>query len=325
MQVIINKAVRLNECGSRVNSDPTFERWKSVFPYIQKAIDIDPQYAPFFWTLAGHWFWGQGYILISYEEGIEGAEAAIKKGIALDRDSYEMHIAVGQQDFLKWDWEGFKREAKRAVELAPGDPNTHNLYALALGCLGFADEAISEAKRAVQLDPSSDDFRIMLGSRYWNAGRHDYDEAIAVFREVLQRSPNNAPSRNFLALNYALKGMQAEAIAEAEKSITSLSASEKGMLHLNVALVYARVGRRQDALKLLDECLASRKGKPIEAYTVSEIYSALDERDEAFKWLEKAYQDRLSTMFQLKVDPFMDNIHSDPRFKEYLKKAGFEK
>jgi hypothetical protein len=70
--------------------------------------------------------------------------------------------------------------------------------------------------------------------------------------------------------------------------------------------------------------LASRKGKPIDAYTVAQIYSALDEKDEAFKWLEKTYQDHLSTIWQLKVDPFMDNIRSDPRFKDYLKKAGFE-
>jgi len=315
------------EAKSRANAfynEPTFERWKSVFPFIQKAIDIDPQYAPFFWTLAGHWFWGQGFILISYKEAIEGAEAAINKGLALDRESPEMHIAVGQLDFLKWDWEGFKREAKRAVELAPGDPNTHNSYALALGCLGFADEAISEAKRAVQLDPSSDDFRKMLGTRYWFSGRHEYNESIAVFREALQRNPNHATIRNLLALSYALKGMPAEAIAEAEKSIASLSASEENMLHLNVALVYAIVSRREDAKKLLDECLDSRKGKPIDTYTIAEIYSALDEKDEAFKWLEKTFQDRHSTMFQFKTDPFMDNIRSDPRFKDYLKKAGFE-
>jgi len=307
-------------------SEPTFERWNSVFPFIHKAIDLDPQYAPFLWLLSGHWFSGQGYSLISSKEAIEGAEAAIKKGLALDRDSPEMHIAVGQLDFLKWDWEGFKRETKRAVELAPGDPNTHNWYAGALGCLGFDDEAISEAKRAVQLDPSSGLFRDMLGTRYYfNSGRQDYDEAIAVFREGLQRNPNDAQSRNYLALVYALKRMPAEATAEGEKSIASLSTSERGMLHLNVALVYAIAGRRVDAKKLLDECLASQKGKPIDAYTIAEIYSALGEKDEAFRWLEKTYQDRLSTMCQLNVDPFMDNIRSDPRFKEYLKKAGFEK
>jgi len=164
-----------------------------------------------------------------------------------------------------------------------------------------------------------------LAARYWLSGRPDYNEAIAVFREELQSNPNDAQSQNYFAAVYALKGMPAEAIAEAEKSVASLSTSETGYLHLNVALVYARVGRRQDALKLLDECLASRKGKPIDAYTVAEIYSALDEKDEAFKWLEKTYRDRLSTMWQLKVDPFMDNIRSDPRFKEYLKLAGFEK
>jgi len=307
------------------NSDPTFERWKSVFPYIQKAIDIDSQYAPFYWFLVEHWFLGQGNSLISSKEAIEGAEAAIKKGLALDRDSSEMHNASGELNFLKWDWEGARREWRRAVELAPGDPNTHNWYAGSLLVLGFHDEAISEAKRAVQLDPSSDDFRMMLGTRYWFSGRHEYNESIAVFREGLQRSPNNAYLQNYLAIACTLNGMPAEAVAEAEKSIASLSTSEKGFLHLNVALVYACVGRSEDAKKLLDECLDSRKGKPIDAYTIAEIYSALGEKDEAFKWLERTYQDRLSTMCALKVDPFMDNIRSDPRFKVYLKKAGFEK
>ena len=146
-----------------------------------------------------------------------------------------------------------------------------------------------------------------------------------MLREGLQRVPNDAFAQSCLSICYAMKGMRAEASAEADKCLASLSPSEKGFLHLNVALVYAQVGRSQDALKLLDECLASRKEKPIDAYTVAEIYSALGKKDEAFRWLEKTCQERLSTMFQLKTDPFLDNLRSDPRFKEYLKLAGFEK
>jgi tetratricopeptide (TPR) repeat protein len=151
-----------------------------------------------------------------------------------------------------------------------------------------------------------------------------YDEAITVLQEGLRLNPNSAGAQMILSSAYAMKGMPTEALIEARKALT-LAPSSDNLLHLGVALFYAYLGRRDDALKLLDECLASRKGKPIDAYTIAEIYSALGEKDEAFKWLEKTYQDRLSTMCQLKFDPAMDNIRSDPRFKEYLKKAGFEK
>jgi predicted Zn-dependent protease len=97
------------------------------------------------------------------------------------------------------------------------------------------------------------------------------------------------------------------------------------LIHLNVALTYALVGQRDNALKLLKECLVSRKGKPIDTPTIVEIYSTLGEIEEAFKWLEKTCQDHVVTICFLKIDPFLDNLRSDPRFKDYLKKAGFEK
>ncbi len=305
------------------NADPTFERWKLIYAHIQKAIDIDSQYATFYWFLSSWWLFGQGNNFISSKEALVGAEAAIEKGLALDSDSAEMHIASATLNQLKWDWEGCKREAKRAIELAPGDPNAHNWYSVALGTLGFYDESIAEMKRAMREDPSFDNSGYQFGWRYFFARR--YDEAIAILREGLQRTPNDAYTRSCLALSYAMKGMRAEASAEADKGLASLPTSEKGLLHLNVALVYALIGRRKDAYSLLDECLTSRKGKPIDTYTIAEIYAAMGEKDEAFKWLEKTYQDRLITMFQLKMDPLMDNLRSDPRFKDYLKKAGFDK
>ena len=305
------------------NADPTFEKWKSIYVHIQKAIDIDSQYADFYWFLSSWWLLGQGNNFISAKEALAGAEDAIEKGLALERDSAEMHIASAHLNQLKWDWEASKREAKRAVELAPGDPDAHNWYAVALFTLGFYDESIAEMKRAIREDPLFDNSGYQLGYCYFFARR--YDEAIAILREGLQRTPNDNVAQSFLALSYAMKGMRAEASTEADKSLASLPTSEKGLYHLNIAVVYAQICRRKDALSLLNECLASRKGKPIDTYTIAEIYAAMGDKDEAFKWLEKTYQDRLSTMFQIKFDPLLDNIRSDPRFKDYLKKAGFEK
>jgi serine/threonine protein kinase/Flp pilus assembly protein TadD len=300
--------------------DPSLERWKSAYAYLQKAADIDPGFSPIYWAMVTHWRIGHEYSIISYKYAIAGAEAAMEKGLISDRDSSDMHIAAGELYFIKWDWEGAKKAWSRAVELAPGDPWAHLLYSAILLPLGFFDEAIAEVKKAIQVDSF---VRGSLGAAYLYARR--YEEAIAAWREGLILEPESAFTRNMLAVTYALNKMPDDAVAEAEKSISSLSASEKGLPHLNVALVYALVGRRDDALKLLNECLASRKGKPIDTATIVEIYSALGEIEEAFKWLEKTYQDHVGTICWLKVDPILDNLRSDPRFKEYLKKAGFEK
>jgi len=95
--------------------------------------------------------------------------------------------------------------------------------------------------------------------------------------------------------------------------------------NLGIALVYAQAGRRNDALKLLDEYLMSIKGKPVDSFGVAEVYSVLGEKESAFEWLDRAVHDHASYTAWLKVDQPLDNIRSDPRFKEYLKKVGFEK
>jgi serine/threonine-protein kinase len=306
-----------------LTADPSFERWTSAFQHLLQAINNDPNFASFYWSLTTLWRIGQAYSYISYKDAAAGAEAAMKKGLISDRDSSDMRIAAGELCFLKWDWEGARKEWQRAVELAPGYPQGHLWYSAILLPLGFFDEAVAEQKKAIQIDSFADPDRVGLGATYFNARR--YDEAIAVMREGLILEPESAFTRNMLALAYAMNKMPDDAVAEAVKSVSSLSTSEKGLIHLNVALTYALVGQRDNALKLLNECLVSRKGKPIDTPTIVEIYSALGEIEEAFKWLEKTCQDHVVTICFLKVDPLLDNIRSDPRFKEYLIKAGFEK
>jgi tetratricopeptide (TPR) repeat protein len=300
--------------------DPSFERWKAALKYLEQSIEIDPKFVLFDWSLAVHWRLGQAYSFISFKEAIAGAEAAMTKGLALDRESAEMHIAAGELSLLKWDWEGARREWRRAVELAPGDPGAHIYHSCILQPLGFHDEAIAEMKKAIQIDSAADADRAGLGQTLFYA-RH-YDDAIAVLREGLLLKPKSAYSQNLIAWVYAFKGRPVEALAEAKKALPLGPPSDNQLL---LAQVYAHLGRREDALKLLDEWLAPQKGMPINTYVVAEIFSELGEKDEAFKWLEQTLKNHSLGIGLLKVDPCMDNIRSDPRFREYLKKAGFEK
>ena len=273
--------IEAKKINNTLTSDPTFERWKSGIAYLQKAMDIEPSFAPIYWCLMDFWASGQGLSLISYEDSITGAEAALLKGLALDPDSSDAYMASGMVKWLKWDREGAKKDWENAVKEAPGNPNVHSNLSLVLLSLGFFDEAIAEAKQVIQIDPQAGLGEGILSQALLFAQR--YDEAIASFQRVLQMNPNDRYSRNMLSLAYALNAMPNDAVAEAKKSIESLSTPEMGLLHLNVALVYAYVGRLDDALKLLDDFLTSRKEMPMDTYTIMEIYSTLSEKDEAFK------------------------------------------
>jgi tetratricopeptide (TPR) repeat protein len=118
--------------------------------------------------------------------------------------------------------------------------------------------------------------------------------------------------------------MPDEAIAEAKKAL-ALAPSSDNLLHLNIVLVYAFAGRREDALALMNECLGSRNRKPIDTYAIAEIYAAVGDEDEAFLWLEQAYKDHCMSIAQLKIDPFIDSLRPGPRFNEYLIKVGLAK
>jgi predicted Zn-dependent protease len=95
-------------------------------------------------------------------------------------------------------------------------------------------------------------------------------------------------------------------------------------IHLNVAMVYANAGRKNDARRILNKYLASHEGKAVDGESLAVVYARMGEKDEAFKWLERGYQEHDQWMCVLKVDPSLDPLRPDPRFKELLKKVGFE-
>ena len=315
--------LRAKEILSTITAEPTRDRWESANTYLQQAISIDARLAQAYWSLLDYYGWGYAFGFISFDEALAQSKKASEKGLDLDPDSSGAHVAMGKLKSLNWDWEGARMEFERAIELHPGDPDAHAYYSGLLIALGQSDEAIAEFTRAIQIDPSLDPDRVFLGEYYGNARR--YDEAIEILLKSIQSNPKNVEAHNFLAWVYALKGMNSEAVSMAQKSLALIDTPEKSYFHLNVAIVYAYAGRKKDALKLLDEYMTSQQEKPINAFLIAEVYSVLGDKEEAFKWLERAYRDRDYFMRWIKIDPQLNNIRSDPRFKEYLKKAGFEK
>ena len=182
--------------------------------------------------------------------------------------------------------------------------------------MGRFDEAIAEAKRAEELEPLSFISNSHLGWILYLAGR--YDEAIEHCKRLLEVDPSFFPARRYLGLAYEQKGMYKEAIAQFEQGV-KLSSSPLMMSLLGHA--YAASGRKAEAERVLAD-LGQQKQRYVSPYTVATIYAGLGEKDQAFRWLETAFDDRDIWLMNLKVDPLFKPIRSDERFANLLQRTG---
>src|SRR5262249_51757143 len=208
---------------------------------------------------------------------------------------------------------------KRAIELKASYAPAHQFYASYLASLGRSEEAIEEAKRTQKLDSISLIINADLAWNYYLARR--YDEAIEQCRNTLELDPNFFPAHRYLGLAYEQKAMYAEAIAELTKAATLAG----GSAQLKAALghAYAISGRKSEAREILGELEETAKVRYVSPYDIATVYAALGEKDQAFNWLHKAYDERSDWLAYLKVNPVFDNLRSDPRFIDLLRRVGF--
>jgi eukaryotic-like serine/threonine-protein kinase len=296
----------------------TAEGYRKGIEYFQQAIDKDPGYALAYAGLAASYGGlGGGAAYASPRETLPKAKAAAIRALELDETLGEAHAALGYVGFFSdWDWAKAEREFKRAIELNPNDAVSHALYSEILGTQERFDESLAEAERAQKLDPLSPHVLTQLASAYLSTRR--YDEAIAQFQSALDLNPDAGDIRAQLAWAYGAKRMYPQAIAEYEK----IAEPQKAMTEENQTVtsglgwVYGVSGRRVDALKMVKEFKDLSSHAYVDPYNIAVIYAGLGEKDEVFRWLEKAYEQRSSGMPYLPTDPFWSEIRSDPRYRD---------
>lgn len=285
--------------------------------YFQKAIEVDQSYAPAYAGLADCYNMLVVYGISQPKDAFPKAKEAATKALSIDGTLAEARTSLA---FIKhrWDWgrEEAEKEFQLAIKYKPTYAPAHQWYSSYLVAMGRFDEAIGEAKRAQELEPLSFISNSHLGWILYLAGR--YDEAIAHCKRLLDVDPNFFPARRYLGLAYEQKGMYTEAVDQFQQGV-KLSGSPLMMSLLGHA--YAASGKRSEALRILAD-LDKEKQRYVSPYTVATIYAGLGEKDQAFKWLEKAFEDRDIWLMNLRVDPLLKSLRSDKRFTDLLQRIG---
>ncbi len=297
------------------------EEVKKGINYFQQAIDKDPTYAAAYSGLADCFNVLGFYSALPPNEAFPKAKSAALKAIEIDETLAEAHASLANTIMqYDWDWLNAEKEFKKALELNAAYATTHHWYAEYLAAMGRLDEAIEEKKRASQLDPLSMIINTTLGWMFFFA--RQYDQAIEQFKRALEIEPNFVPAHFWLAQAYEQKGMFQEAISEFQKAVTLSRSSSYTIASL--AHAFAVSGDKVKAKELLEQLKELSRERYISAYEIAEVYVGLGEKNLAFDWLQKAFDERSRALIFLKVEPRLDSIRSDSRFKALLKKMNLE-
>jgi Flp pilus assembly protein TadD len=245
--------------------------------------------------------------------------AAAEKAIQLDDSFGDAHANLAYVHFFfEYDFRAAEKEFKRAIELSPNDMYAHEMYGWVLVAMKRFDEGIAENERARELNPLFGESNLLLGQSLLYARR--YDQAAAQLRNTVELAPDYWPAHDFLGIVYQLQGKYPEAIAEAQKAHQLEGAIAEPLGSLGHA--YALQGKTAEARKVVDQLTELSKTDHVPSYHFAVIYAALGEKDQAFAFLEKAYQERSWYPTWLADDPQMDTLRSDPRFKDFLRRFG---
>src|SRR5438876_2082397 len=292
--------------------------FKEAIQCFKEAIAKDSTYVAAYAGLAdclsGLNVWG----IVPASEGSAKAKALAQKAIEMDHSSSEAHVSLAFAAMYHYDFLTAEREFERAIELNPRYTLAHQLFGWYLCITDRYEEAYAEFQRAIRLDPLSSIIHAMLGYVFIYARR--YDQALKQCAKALDLDPTSGPAHLGLGWAYRCKSSYEPAIASLRRACELWPGSTPiGVL----GEVHAAAGYRAEAQKILEQLKELWKKQYVTPYVVARIHVTLGEIDEAFHWLEVAYQQRAEWMVVLKVDPCLDNLRSEPRFQNLMRRMNF--
>ncbi|HZL49608.1 MAG TPA: tetratricopeptide repeat protein [Terracidiphilus sp.] len=289
--------------------------FKSAIGYFQKAINADPSSARAHAALAGSFGWMGESGQLAYAEAFPKQKAEAIKAIGLDDSLPAGHVELANAAMnLDWDWTTAEKEFHRALELNPSSASVHQRYAVYLERIGKLPEAIAEVERGAELDPVSALSLRDAGFTYYFS--RQYDQALALARRAHALNIKLRDYTFLLGDIYVEKGMYAKSIAEFQK----LGDSPHDLGHLGNA--YARAGQTNEARGIILELEQHVQSDGVGGYEIALVYAGLGEKSKAFMWLESSYKAHNEGLTNLKIDPCLDPLRSDPRFPTVVRRVG---
>ncbi len=315
---VVPEAYRLYLKGMQLRYKDSWEDWQQAADTFRQATALDPSFAPAYAELARVCTLLGGFTpLLTREEATAAGREAIAKALQHDPNLSDAHGVKGLlHEVLEWDWRGAEHAFKRAIELNPGNSQARYEYGWLLTRVGRFEEALQQFKHAIQQDPRAALTYHSLAHVYLYL--RQYDQAIEHFQTALHLDPGYTFARSSLGQAYLLSGRRDQALVELEAVPTG-----DGWGPAYLAVAYATLGRKEQALKVMAELEKRWKGGQDDAaWSLALAHGGLGQTDQACKWLTIVYQKRSGNLVFLKVEPMFVSLHTTPCYQSLLKQVG---
>jgi TolB-like protein/DNA-binding winged helix-turn-helix (wHTH) protein/Tfp pilus assembly protein PilF len=284
--------------------------------FFEQAIRLNPKYAAAYAGLADSYIASAVSGRMPAATAMAKGEPAAKKALELDDESAEAHHAFAASElFLRWDWKTAEKESERALELNPGIAEAHHLHAYILDAQNRMEESLQEDKRCVEMDPFGRGWA--YGYALYRARR--FDEALKEFQQRSAAQPKEGFFHEFLSAIHERKGEYAQAMEELEKA-RALDDESDSMKALEEAY------RKNGFVGVMDARLAklkeTEKTEYVAQLTLAGFAARANRKEEALRYLERAYEQREPLMVRLLHSPELDSLREEPRFKALVNKMG---
>jgi serine/threonine protein kinase/Tfp pilus assembly protein PilF len=297
----------------------TEEGFYKAIGYFQQAIQKDPSYALAYAGVA------DSYVLLGWnsylppKDAFPKGKAAAMAALEIAPDLGEAHTDLATVLWLHdWQWPEAQREFQRSLELNPCYPTANHYYAECLMTMGRNAEALTRMKKSLELDPLSLIINVAIGWAHYHA--RQYDEAVAQLLRTVELDPNYPMTYWILGLIYRKTGRSDLAISAGEKGVNLSGGSP--LMRAALAQTFATAGAADKAIQIVGELNGLAKQRYVAPHFFAGIYIGLGEHDRAIEYLEKSCAEHCHWLIYLHIDPSVDDLRSDPRFQDLLRRVG---
>jgi TolB-like protein/Tfp pilus assembly protein PilF len=286
----------------------------------QQAIARDPNYALGYVGLADCYLLLEPYAGVPSNESLPKARAAADRALQLDDSLAEAHTSSAYVYQQMWRSVEAEEEYKRAISLNPNYPTAHHWFGWHLQTNRQFDDALREMKRAQELDPLSPIIGAELAGVYLL--KNNLNSAVEQCKRTIELEPSFPAAHFYLGFAYLKQQHYEDATAEFQKAVDSSVRAAQPLS--NLGYCYAVTGRRAEALRILKELEEKYASREVTGQHIAAVYAGLGDKDQAFAWLERDFQQRSGQLPTVTWRPQFENIRSDPRYADFVRRMGLQ-